>query len=123
AHRIPDAARAVAHDVEPDVDRERFLELVDGGAHAPRHVDGVGTLGLHHVDGEGGDARQHGDVLPLLLPVDHGGDLAQVHRRGAAPGDDQVGEVSGLRQPAGDLDHAVVVAALDVAGREVLVLV
>jgi hypothetical protein len=99
AHRILDAARAVAHDVEPDIDGKRFLKLGDGGAHALRDVDGVGALGLDHVDGEGTNSRQHRDVVPLLLAVDHVGDLAQVDGRGAAPGDDQVGEVSGLRQP------------------------
>ena len=64
-----------------------------------------------------------GDVLQLLLAVDHGGDLAQVDRGEAAAGHDQVGEAAGLGDAAGDLDQPVVVAALDVAGREVLVLV
>ena len=64
-----------------------------------------------------------GDILALLLAVDDGRDLAQIDRGGAAAGDDQVGEAAGVGDAAGDLDQAVVIAARDVAGGEILVLV
>ncbi len=59
----------------------------------------------------------------LLLAVDHGGDLAQVDRSRPRRATIRSAKLPGLGDAAGDLDHAVVVAALDVAGREVLVLV
>ena len=123
ADRVLDAARAVAHDLELDVGRHDGLKLGNGPAYATGDLDGVRTLRLDHIDGQRPLAVLGGDALEFLLAVDHGRDLPQVDRGEAAAGHDQVGEVPGLGDAAGDLDDAVVVAARDVAGGEILVLV
>ena len=110
--RVLDAARAVAHDLELHVRGQGGLQLGDGAADAAGHLDRVGALRLHHVDGQRPLAVQGGDVLQLLLAVDHVGDLAEIDGRLAAAGHDQVGEVARLDDAARHLDHAVVVAAL-----------
>ena len=121
--RVLDAARAVAHDLELDVLGQGGLQLGNGAADTAGHFDRIGPLRLHHVDGKRPLAVQHGHVLEFLLAVDHGGDLAEIDGGLAAAGDDQIGEVARIDDAARHLDDPVVVAALHVAGGEVLVLV
>jgi hypothetical protein len=123
ADRVLDAARAVAHDLQLYIGRHDGLKLSNSAAHAAGDLDGVRTLRLDHVDGQRPLAVLGGDALQFLLTVDHGRDLAQIDRGKATAGHDQIGEVSRLGDAAGDLDDAVVVAAGNIAGREVLVLV
>src|SRR6185369_188662 len=84
--RVLDAARAVAHDLELDVGRQRSLQPDHRPAHTARHLDGVGALGLDDVDGKRALAAEQGHVVQLLLAVDHGGDLPQIDRRRPAAG-------------------------------------
>ena len=117
-----DRHRVVAHDLDRDVVGQRAVhQHLDLMADVFGHLDGVGALGLDHVDRKRRFAVQKRDALGLGLAVDQGGDVAQAHRLAAAARDDDVEKVGRVLDPAFDLDRLHRKALFDRARRQVLV--
>ena len=117
--RRADRLRAVAVDFELDGGRELFLENRQKRFDPVRHFDRVGARLLLHGEDERRLAAKPRRRLVVLDVVEHGRNVAEVHRTSVAPGDRDVLVVRRLQELTVRLDGVGGEGAIEDAGRQI----